>query len=558
MLDKHHNATNSSSGDPLNVFHEKVEARLDQLASDSVRSSKITLIIVLICVLSLFTCWIYANEAPTIGNAELILNMDSGASARSDVLCGPRSVVGAAARLGIPIDLEEYAKRCHVGAGGATLFDLLNASWESMLFAQGVQLTWPQLVALDTPVVLYLHPNHFAFVDPREKPAPEIGDAVRLYDYPMAARWVARQELEQSWRGETLIIRNRIQTPQMLKFETLLDDFGAAPGQGQVDRTIRFRNESNEPVEIKAIDSSCGCTVGRLDRRRYEPGEQGELTVTVKLSGRRGVQRQIVRIRSTDRANPEFTLTVQGAVVKPVHVSKDMIDLGQVYPGQTVRESLILSDRAGGYLNIKKIRFALSGGMPANQTPSVSAACSLTANSADRAPDVSQSGLYAVMDRGAGDKHFQIELAAHIPEQAQPGPRLGELTIDTSDRFFPVIKLPVVYYVTPAKLAVSPARLSLGVIDSALRAPASQIEIKRLDGMRLDSLTFTLLYQGKPIKEALQVRFTPASAATVMAVIALNPEKMRPLLSAGLNRGALQISDGNQQLTVPWTCFINE
>lgn len=558
MVDEHNKINDSSKGDPLALFHNDVKSKMEGLEEESDRSLRITVFIVLVCLLSLIACWAYAADEPASDGSVLLLNVDSGVKAQADALCGPRSVVGAAARLGIPLNLEEYAKRCHVGPDGSTMLNLLTASWDSFLHAQGVQLTWAQLAALDTPVVLYLHPNHFAFVDPREKPAAEVGEAVRLYDYPKAARWVGRQELEKSWRGEALIIRNRIQTPQMLKFETLLDDFGAAPGQGEVTRTIHFRNESGEPVEIKAIDSSCGCTVGRLDQRLYKPGEKGELTITVKLSGRRGVQRQLIRIRSTDRINPEFTLMVQGAVVKPVHVSRDMVDLGQVYPGQTVRESLIVTDRAGGFLKINKIRFALRGGAAASQAPSVAASCTLTENSADAAPAAAGPAAHAVMDRGAGDKHFQVEVALHIPEQAQPGPRVGELTLDTTDRFFPQVKLPVIYNVVPARLAASPARLALGVVDPAQPAAPARIEVKRLDGAPLAPLTFTLLCQGKPLEGALQVQSSPASAASAVADLTLDQAKLRPQLHAGLNRGTLQISDGTQQVAVPWSCFINE
>lgn len=45
---------------------------------------------------------------------------------------------------------------------------------------------------------------------------------------------------------------------------------------------FRFRNESDRPVRIRGVDSSCGCTVAKPEKEVYAPGESGVLPVTHK------------------------------------------------------------------------------------------------------------------------------------------------------------------------------------------------------------------------------------------------------------------------------------
>ena len=45
---------------------------------------------------------------------------------------------------------------------------------------------------------------------------------------------------------------------------------------------FRFRNDSDRPVRIRGIKSSCGCTVVKPEKEVYAPGERGVLPVSHK------------------------------------------------------------------------------------------------------------------------------------------------------------------------------------------------------------------------------------------------------------------------------------
>lgn len=54
-------------------------------------------------------------------------------------------------------------------------------------------------------------------------------------------------------------------------------------GSMETRRTeFRFRNESDRPVRIRGVKSSCGCTVVKPVKDVYAPGERGVLPVTHK------------------------------------------------------------------------------------------------------------------------------------------------------------------------------------------------------------------------------------------------------------------------------------
>ena len=45
---------------------------------------------------------------------------------------------------------------------------------------------------------------------------------------------------------------------------------------------FRFRNDSDRPVRIRGVKSSCGCTVVKPEKDVYAPGESGVLPVSHK------------------------------------------------------------------------------------------------------------------------------------------------------------------------------------------------------------------------------------------------------------------------------------
>lgn len=92
-----------------------------------------------------------------------------------------------------------------------------------------------------------------------------------------------------------------------------------------------FINEGDEPVEILQVHSSCGCTVPSLEKNRYEPGENGEITAVFEFGGRTGLQQKLIQV-ATDAGRHQLSLQVE----IPVKWSMDRRAL--VWRGEDERE----------------------------------------------------------------------------------------------------------------------------------------------------------------------------------------------------------------------------
>lgn len=55
----------------------------------------------------------------------------------------------------------------------------------------------------------------------------------------------------------------------------------AAPADEEAVVEYALTNVGPEAVTIQSVHSSCGCTTAALDKKVYQPGESGRITVTL-------------------------------------------------------------------------------------------------------------------------------------------------------------------------------------------------------------------------------------------------------------------------------------
>ena len=89
-----------------------------------------------------------------------------------------------------------------------------------------------------------------------------------------------------------------------LKWEKPVQKFQRVPEDKVVEARYAFRNSGPAPLTIKSIRSSCGCTTGKLDKRTYAPGEEGEVVMRFSFGDRKGPHLKTLRV-STDEKNAE-------------------------------------------------------------------------------------------------------------------------------------------------------------------------------------------------------------------------------------------------------------
>ena len=87
-----------------------------------------------------------------------------------------------------------------------------------------------------------------------------------------------------------------------------------------LEARFHFTNTGGGPVEIRNVESSCGCTTTALEKRTYKPGEAGEIVAKYTVGAHTGLQRKTL-IVLTDDGLPPTTLTLVAHIQEILRVT---------------------------------------------------------------------------------------------------------------------------------------------------------------------------------------------------------------------------------------------
>lgn len=128
-----------------------------------------------------------------------------------------------------------------------------------------------------------------------------------------------------------------------IHFDTNLKDFGKVGPGAENETTFKFKNVGNQTLTLKKPQASCGCTIPRLTKMQYEPGEQGEITVQFKAPKARGTTSKNIYVPSNDKNNPKYQLTVKATTVLQIDVEPDKLNLSLDKPNAGAKPIKIYS-----------------------------------------------------------------------------------------------------------------------------------------------------------------------------------------------------------------------
>ena len=86
-------------------------------------------------------------------------------------------------------------------------------------------------------------------------------------------------------------------------------ELAADAGSEVLEAHFHFTNSGATPIDIRQVESSCGCTTTELAQRHYEPGQTGEIVARYTVAGHMGLQTKTLAVWSSDRTDPT-TLTL--------------------------------------------------------------------------------------------------------------------------------------------------------------------------------------------------------------------------------------------------------
>ena len=113
--------------------------------------------------------------------------------------------------------------------------------------------------------------------------------------------------------------------PASLIFEENRIVHEATLDETEFTATFAFKNIGDAAVEIKEVNSSCGCTTALPSKRIFEPGESGEISATFDYGSRKGKQVKSIRVETDQEKDPRIFLTLEVEIPTALEVSPSVV-----------------------------------------------------------------------------------------------------------------------------------------------------------------------------------------------------------------------------------------
>ena len=136
-----------------------------------------------------------------------------------------------------------------------------------------------------------------------------------------------------------------------LKFDKPVQEFHRVPDDGHVEAHFIFKNTGAEPVKVRRVVTSCGCTTASLGKNVFAPGETGQIDVKFTFGSRRGPHRKIVSVVLEDKT--ELPLDLRVWIHEPLTVAPALVYWKVGEPGAAKAVQLTVAD--GQKIGVKSV-----------------------------------------------------------------------------------------------------------------------------------------------------------------------------------------------------------
>ncbi|QVY65866.1 DUF1573 domain-containing protein [Polaribacter sp. Q13] len=108
---------------------------------------------------------------------------------------------------------------------------------------------------------------------------------------------------------------------QEFKFEKETIDYGKIDKSSNGERVFVFTNIGDQPLIIKNVQSSCGCTVPKKPEQPIMPGQKGEIKVSYDTKRVGGFSKTITVFSNAKTARK--MIKIKGFVNKAISLEKE-------------------------------------------------------------------------------------------------------------------------------------------------------------------------------------------------------------------------------------------
>jgi hypothetical protein len=124
-----------------------------------------------------------------------------------------------------------------------------------------------------------------------------------------------------------------------LKWDQPRQKLSVKPGDEAVTAKYRFTNEGTSPVTIVDVRPSCGCTTATLAKKRYAPGESGEIDAKMNFAGHTGHQEKWIYVTTNVAGKEPMLLTLAVDIPPDVTIEPEVVmwRIGDPVTPKTIR-----------------------------------------------------------------------------------------------------------------------------------------------------------------------------------------------------------------------------
>lgn len=132
-------------------------------------------------------------------------------------------------------------------------------------------------------------------------------------------REAARQSLEGSNGMETVVTEGGedqiFSGPKTsIEFAEMEFDYGTVNSGDEVTKEFAFKNTGKEPLILRDVKASCGCTTPEWPKEPLSPGESGIIKAVFNTAGKSGNQVKTITVQANTTPS-ETVLTLKGDVL---------------------------------------------------------------------------------------------------------------------------------------------------------------------------------------------------------------------------------------------------
>jgi hypothetical protein len=223
---------------------------------------------------------------------------------------------------------------------------------------------------------------------------------------------------------------------------TKVKDFGVVPQGQQIHATFQIVNDGDQPLEIRAVRPTCGCTVAKFDRK-IAPGRAGLIKATVDTTEFAGPITKSLLVLTNDPQVPTTTLVIK-AIVQPYLqvLPRPLIQFNVLQGEQATHEVTVVSDRDEDF-KVTKVESSVPF---------------ITASVRKLGPNELIAGKYKT----------QYRVTLKVGKDAPIGPVNANVVIHTTHPHAKTVRVKV-YGVVRSLLYVTPAQIQFGTVSAKVK-----------------------------------------------------------------------------------------